>query len=142
MSLHCFCRSSLQADPRCTCDPQGDGRGLISQGLYPVYLRQLRLWLMVVVSLLATIGALSAALADEPAIGSVVMGILRGAGTAVLQVCFWVTIVFAAMERFSAASHQDSSGKPTVFCHRLGLRRRCEPPVAVAAPSRHEGTGP
>ena len=79
------------------------GRVLIGELLYPDYVRQLRRWLVVVVPLLAALAAIGAALGDDPTVGSVVVATLGGAATAVLQVSFWVTVVFASIERIGAS---------------------------------------
>lgn len=135
--LQCLRRTTRRAVPRHSWDPHADGRALIGRGLYPAYIRQLRRWLVVVFPLLAAIGLLGAALGDAPTVGSVVVAGLRGAGTAVLQVCFWVTTVFALMERVGGGEHQlDDAGESTDLC---GAPRRCDPSFAMAAPERHRG---
>jgi hypothetical protein len=73
---------------------------LIGSGLYPTYVGQLRLWLVIVVPVPAAVSTMGAALADDATVGSVVVAALGGAATGVLQVCFWVTVVFAVIERF------------------------------------------
>ncbi len=75
------------------------GRVLISELHYPDYVRHLRLWLVVAVPLLAALAAVGAATADESTVGSVMLGVLEGATTAVFQVCFWVTLVFVMIDR-------------------------------------------
>lgn len=97
----CFRRRPLRSDS----DVRPSGRrALIGERVYPVYVRQLRLWLVIVVPVLAVIGTVGAASGDSPTVGSVVVGMLGGAATAVLQVCFWVTAVFALVERTTCSS--------------------------------------
>lgn len=87
------------------------GRVLIGEVLYPEYIRQLRRWLAVVVPILSALAAVGAALGDDPTVGSVVVGALGGAATAVVQVSFWVTVVFALIERFGPGeSSTDRAG--------------------------------
>ena len=131
-------RRATRAVPRHGCDPHADRCALIGRGLYPAYIRQLRRGLVVVIPLLAAIGLLSDALGDAPTVGSVVVATLRGAGTAVLQVCFWVTTVFALMERISGGEQpQDDAGESSdVFEGPY----RCNSLFAMAAPERSRGT--
>jgi hypothetical protein len=85
------------------------GRVLIGAALYPDYIRQLRLWLTIVVPIVAAVATLGAALADDVTVGSIITSVLGGAATAALQVCFWVTLVFAAIERFGPDGLTDTS---------------------------------
>ncbi|MEZ5323299.1 MAG: hypothetical protein R2698_14735 [Microthrixaceae bacterium] len=90
-------------DPARLADGLHKGRrALIGTVLYPEYVRQLRRWLSVVVPLLAALGGLGAALGEDPTVWRVALGVLDGATTAVLQVCFWTTVVFVLIERFGS----------------------------------------
>ncbi len=85
------------------------GRALIGEGLYPEYVRQLRRWLGIVVPLLTAISVAGAAAAEDVTVGSVITALLASAAMAVLQVCFWVTGVFALLERFGTGDTPDAT---------------------------------
>jgi hypothetical protein len=88
-------------DPaRLAAEYRSGGRALIGDDLYPEYVRQLRRWLTIVVPVLVVITGVGAAFAADATVGSVVVSALGGAVTAVFQVCFWVTGVFAVLERY------------------------------------------
>lgn len=77
-----------------------NGRSLIGAELYPTYVGQLRGWLLAVVPIFSVLAAIGAATSEDPTPAGVVLAVVGGATTAAVQACFWVTLVFAAIERF------------------------------------------
>lgn len=102
----------LEAAERAVLDELGDPipmaarytehpRALIGAELFPAYVRTLRLVATVVVPLVAVLSVVGHVVdADDVTIGGVVGAVLSGLFQAGTQVVFWVTAVYAAMERW------------------------------------------
>ena len=110
----------------CGCRPQYSGRALhlIGPALYPDYIRLLRLLLAIVVPIVGVVvGAATAIAGADP--WDVVAAGFGAAFSVGVQVAFWVTVVFAIIER---------RGSPAARSRRRGTSTTC--PSCRAAGSR------
>ena len=80
---------------------RGD-RALIGPSLFPDYVRVLRLVLVIAVPALAALSVLGVVTGDDASLAAAVVEMVGGATTAAIQAAFWVTLVFAAIERFGS----------------------------------------
>lgn len=85
-------------DPRRVADAEAGPRWLIGPRLYPDYVRVLRIVAVVVLPLVAALVALGSGLAGDNPL-EVLASVLSAAVGAAVQVAFWVTVVFAVLDR-------------------------------------------
>jgi hypothetical protein len=85
-------------DPRRVADAESGPRWLIGPGLYPDYVRVLRIVAVIVLPLVAALVALGSGLAGESPLEVLASALSAVVGAAV-QVAFWVTVVFAVLDR-------------------------------------------
>jgi hypothetical protein len=120
-------RAALEdlGDPRRVADSAAGPRWLVGPRLYPDYLRTLRAVAWVVLPLVAVLVALGAAIAGEnPA--EVLAAVLSAIVGAVVHVAFWVTLVFAVLDRQGVVLREPDSGwsvdaLPAARDNRVGL---------------------
>jgi hypothetical protein len=87
-------------DPRRVADAEAGPRWLIGPRLYPDYVRVLRTVALIVLPLVAALVALGSGLAGENPLEVLASALSAVVGAAV-QVAFWVTVVFAVLDRQS-----------------------------------------
>lgn len=98
---------------------------LIGPAFYPEYVRLLRLLVSIVVPIVGVaVGAASAISGADP--WDVVLSGIGAAFSVGVQMCFWVTVVFALIERSGTRSRSAPSGwdlddLPDLPTHRIGL---------------------
>lgn len=99
-------RQALEAlgDPRRVADEACGPRWLIGPRVYPDYVRVLRLVVVVVLPIVATSVAIADGLAGQNPAEVLLSAVTAAAGAAV-QCAFWVTLVFAVLDRTGAALH-------------------------------------
>lgn len=85
-------------DPRRVADAEAGPRWLIGPALYPDYRRVLRTVAAIVLPLVTVLVALGSALSGEGML-EVLASALSAAVGAAVQVAFWVTVVFAVLDR-------------------------------------------
>ncbi|BCJ45649.1 hypothetical protein GCM10010168_59300 [Actinoplanes ianthinogenes] len=86
-------------DPERLADRYADRPNfLIGPDLYPIWRRLLKILLATVLPLVVAIGVV-VQLFDDPDIGKVIGGAVAGVLTIGAHMCFWVTLVFAIIER-------------------------------------------
>jgi hypothetical protein len=106
--LHDAERQALEAlgNPRRVADRAAGPRWLIGPRVYPDYLRVLRLVLVIALPVVATVVAISTALAGQDP-GSVVAAALAAAANTGVMATFWVSVVFAVLDRTGGSLHTD-----------------------------------
>jgi hypothetical protein len=87
-----------RGDPKRVADTEAGPRWLIGPRLYPDYVRVLRTVAVVVLPLVAALVALGSGLAGENPL-AVMASTLGAVVGAAIQVGFWVTVVFAVLDR-------------------------------------------
>lgn len=85
-------------DPKRVADAEAGPRWLIGPRLYPDYVRVLRTVAVIVLPLVAALVALGSGLAGENPL-EVLASVLSAVVGAAVQVAFWVTVVFAVLDR-------------------------------------------
>jgi hypothetical protein len=85
-------------DPKRVADAEAGPRSLIGPRLYPDYVRVLRTVAVIVLPLVAALVALGSGLAGENPL-EVLASVLSAVVGAAVQVAFWVTVVFAVLDR-------------------------------------------
>jgi hypothetical protein len=106
--LHDAERQALEAlgNPRRVADRAAGPRWLIGPRVYPDYLRVLRLVLVIALPIVATVVAISTALAGQDP-GGVVASALAAAANTGVMVAFWVSVVFVVLDRTGGSLHSD-----------------------------------
>jgi hypothetical protein len=87
-----------RGDPKRVADVEAGPRWLIGPRLYPDYVRVLRIVEAVVLPLVAAVVALVSGLAGDNPL-EVLASVLSAVVGAAVQVAFWVTVVFAVLDR-------------------------------------------
>lgn len=87
-----------QGDPKRVADAEAGPRWLIGPRLYPDYLQALRTVAVIVLPLVSVLVALASGLAGQNPL-EVLASTLSAVVGAAVQVAFWVTVVFAVLDR-------------------------------------------
>jgi hypothetical protein len=120
-------REALEAlgNPRRVADRAAGPRWLIGPRVYPDYLRVLRLVLVIALPIVATVVAISTALAGQNLAGVAGSALAAVANTGVMAT-FWVSVVFAVLDRAGGSLHPEHetwsvADLPAPVRHRVSL---------------------